>query len=269
MSNPNLDGFEGTIDELESDFFEPILAAHKMCFERIDQDGVTASLAVLSNFQRRLVDEWPEVRSKLVRFCLASVPASFQQDAVAKIIAIEAVFREAINPLIEISRYPKLSIVDEEEGIEYELTDEPMLAKLKLQARLPAWQNAFQELRKMAAYFQDTTADHPLHESGAKLTTPSRPQRLRLDSETQSVWLDGQIIGENINPKAFQFFKKIAESEGNIVSGDILRTLPGARGAKLGRFLKKLPPAVKKLVQSKPRAGGGYWLRLPSPKSCP
>jgi hypothetical protein len=87
--------------------------------------------------------------------------------------------------------------------------------------------------------------------------------------ETHSVWLNGKRIAENVDPTAFRLFQKIADARGDIVRGEVLRTLPGLAGAKLSRVLKRMPKAVRDLIRSKPAGNGGYWLQLPAPKTRP
>jgi hypothetical protein len=104
----------------------------------------------------------------------------------------------------------------------------------------------------------------PVNGSPATDTGP----RVRCEQATHSVWLDGELIASAIRPKPFRFFKAIVEANGNEVRGDELRKLPGLAGAKLVRIKDQLHPALRLLVKSVPRAGGGYWLELPT-KSCP
>ncbi|HKB04037.1 MAG TPA: hypothetical protein VKD90_17575 [Gemmataceae bacterium] len=91
--------------------------------------------------------------------------------------------------------------------------------------------------------------------------------RLQLDPLTHSVRLDDKLLGSDIRPKPFRFFERIAKANGDLVSGQELRKLPGLAGVMFFRLLDQLPLPVRRLVKSASRAGGGYWLQLPT-KRC-
>src|SRR5262245_7286625 len=94
----------------------------------------------------------------------------------------------------------------------------------------------------------------------------ARP-RLRFDQQTHSVWLDEVLVCSEIPPKPFRFFERIAKANGDVVTGDVLRTLPGLAAARLFRIYEQLPVPVRLWVKSTTGPGGGYWLELPA-KRC-
>jgi hypothetical protein len=91
------------------------------------------------------------------------------------------------------------------------------------------------------------------------------PERLYLDSLTQTVTLDGETISIE-NPKAFRLYKAIAEMAGKpITRRDIRAKYPNEfRGdKKIRNLLNSLPEALSDTVES---GFNGYWLRLSPPK---
>lgn len=85
--------------------------------------------------------------------------------------------------------------------------------------------------------------------------------RLRFDQATCTVCFDGKPISVD-DPKAYALYKLLVDQHGIPASRQTIRSQNSAfRGDKtVPQLIKKLPPALKKTVQS---GASGYWIRLP------
>jgi hypothetical protein len=88
-------------------------------------------------------------------------------------------------------------------------------------------------------------------------------QRVVIDWGSHTVIVDGRVLARVDNPTALRLFEHIALDQGELVTSNELKQLPGCRG-RIDRLINKsLPEEVRALIRSKGGRAGGYWLHLP------
>jgi hypothetical protein len=91
---------------------------------------------------------------------------------------------------------------------------------------------------------------------------PRRRRAVRFDEKTWKVTFAGQIYPIS-NPRVFHVYRAIVGAAGRTVSSEELHRLPGCKGARIDRLLKKLPQGLRDTIASMAMPGGGYFFRLP------
>jgi hypothetical protein len=87
--------------------------------------------------------------------------------------------------------------------------------------------------------------------------------RLQFDDMTHTVTFDG-IPSSGLDPEAYKAFKAIMNANGEKVTHNRLANVPGLKGKRLDRVLKRLPPKLRRMIRTRP--GSGTWGELPPSK---
>jgi hypothetical protein len=97
-------------------------------------------------------------------------------------------------------------------------------------------------------------------EAGTGTTGATAEQRLKFDTLTQTVTLDGEAF-TNLDPVAFRILRVIWEGQERKTSSRELTDLPGLGSKNIPRELKKLPEELQAIVRG--ATGAGRWICLP------
>ncbi len=140
------------------------------------------------------------------------------------------------------------------------------LVELRRAAVVGRFENAAESLvtfvRPKAVVASRVRADVRLTSSPVDKTSASDradPKRLTIHLESQAVALDGKQYS-SLDPVALRFLQAI-HGASRPISGRELERLPGCKGKRVDRCLKKLPAALQQIVRGE--TGKGYWIELP------
>jgi hypothetical protein len=116
--------------------------------------------------------------------------------------------------------------------------------------------------------FVRSEEDRPSIVSTGPNSQVSLPYRGRLtcDRATKTVRLDGSSFLIE-NPRAFSIFQRLFDADGEIVTTKQLNELPGCKGDRLDRVIKKMliykHKKLRRIIRTKVGRGGGYWITCP------
>jgi len=248
--------------ELLGSLFHTIQDTHLRGFERVRYDSTDEYLSRLSELRTQVEPLLAELLAS-IRCLIRMVPESLLADAERDVISCEGGMQVFVKPQVPTPKFMGFAEEDGRKRPYYSWNRQHFEAERNLSTLAIEVADRINRLDRWTSYLpvavpnenKEKNCDHP---------------RVCCDLETHSVWLDGKIIGEDIDPTPFRLFSAIADARGKIITSAYLRQLPGLRGsAKIKVQLDKLPPPIRRLVASKPAGGGGYWLQLPPLKNRP